>query len=97
MNGRALITSRAGLALLALASAAAAAQTAPDARQTPARPEVQVTPEVAERCEREGGCALVSKRYLQHALNNAEQRGLQEGFHRGLAEGIQQGCRRKDL
>lgn len=97
MNGRTFLAGSAGFAFLALA-AAAAAQTAPDARQvTPARPEVQVTPEVAEQCEREGGCALVTKRFLQRLVNNAQQSALQEGFHRGLAEGIQQTCGRKDI
>lgn len=57
--------------------------------QTEPEPEIRVSPAVAERCQQEGGCQLVSQLYLTNLVNHA----LQDGFR----QGVTQACQRKDL
>lgn len=64
-----------------LAMVAATAATAQE------KSEVQVSPEVAAKCEAEGGCMLISRARMTTAMRDVYQGGVEEGRKQAQAAG----------
>lgn len=79
------------IAALAMSMAVAAQD------QNAGRTEIQVTPDIARKCDEEGGCRLLSLRAFASMVNRAQQEALQEGFRQGFKQGTEQACRRGDV